>query len=42
MTAIYGELTASFIRVLNLQRVLYENETGYINALNMLGQAASL
>jgi cobalt-zinc-cadmium efflux system outer membrane protein len=33
MTAQYGEMTASFIRVLNLQRVLYENETGYIDAL---------
>jgi hypothetical protein len=26
-------MTASFIRVLNLQRMLYENETGYIDAL---------
>ena len=33
MTAQYGEMTASFIRVLNLQRMLYENETGYIDAL---------
>jgi hypothetical protein len=33
MTAKYGEMTASFIRVLNLQRMLYENETGYIDAL---------
>jgi outer membrane protein TolC len=33
MTARYGEMTASFIRVLNLQRMLYENETGYIDAL---------
>jgi hypothetical protein len=33
MTAQYGEMTASFIRVLNLQRLLYENENGYIDAL---------
>jgi cobalt-zinc-cadmium efflux system outer membrane protein len=33
MTAQYGQMTASFIRVLNLQRMLYENETGYIDAL---------
>jgi len=33
MTAQYGEMTASFIRVLNLQRMLYENETDYIDAL---------
>ena len=33
MTAQYGEMNASFIRVLNLQRMLYENETGYIDAL---------
>jgi cobalt-zinc-cadmium efflux system outer membrane protein len=33
MTAQYGEMTASFIRVLNLQRMLYENETAYIDAL---------
>jgi hypothetical protein len=33
MTTQYGEMTASFIRVLNLQRMLYENETGYIDAL---------
>ena len=33
MTAQYGEMTASFIRVLNLQRMLYENETRYIDAL---------
>ena len=33
MTAQYGEMTASFIRVLNLQRMLYENETGYVDAL---------
>ena len=29
----YGEMTASFIRVLNLQRMLFENETAYIDAL---------
>ncbi len=33
MTAQYGEMTASFIRVLDLQRMLYENERGYIDAL---------
>src|SRR5258708_36854924 len=33
MTARYGEMTALFIRVLNLQRMLYEDETGYIDAL---------
>jgi len=33
MTAQYGEMTASFVRVLNLHRMLYENETGYIDAL---------
>ncbi|HEV2730402.1 MAG TPA: TolC family protein [Terriglobales bacterium] len=33
MTTQYGEMTASFIRVLNLQRMVYENETGYIDAL---------
>jgi outer membrane protein, heavy metal efflux system len=33
MIAQYGEMTASFIRVLSLQRMLYENETGYIDAL---------
>ena len=33
MTEQYGEMTASFIRVLTLQRMLYENETGYISAL---------
>jgi len=33
MTAQYGNMTASFIRVLNLQRMLYENETGYIDTL---------
>jgi cobalt-zinc-cadmium efflux system outer membrane protein len=33
MTEQYGEMNASFIRVLNLQRMLYENETGYIDAL---------
>ena len=33
MTAQYSEMTASFIHVLNLQRMLYENETGYIDAL---------
>jgi cobalt-zinc-cadmium efflux system outer membrane protein len=33
MTEQYGEMTASFIRVLYLQRALYENETGYIDAL---------
>lgn len=30
----YGAMTASFIRVLNLQRMLYENETAYIDALD--------
>jgi len=33
MTQQYGAMTASFIRVLNLQRMVYENETGYIDAL---------
>jgi outer membrane protein TolC len=33
MAAQYGAMTASFIRVLNLQRMLYENETGYVDAL---------
>jgi cobalt-zinc-cadmium efflux system outer membrane protein len=33
MTTQYGEMTASFIRVLNLQRMLYEKETDYIEAL---------
>jgi cobalt-zinc-cadmium efflux system outer membrane protein len=33
MTTQYGEMTASFIRVLNLQRMLYESETDYIEAL---------
>jgi cobalt-zinc-cadmium efflux system outer membrane protein len=33
MTEQYGEMTASFIRVLYLQRALYENERGYIDAL---------
>lgn len=33
MTAQYGNMTASFIRVLTLQRMLYENETAYIDAL---------
>ena len=33
MTAQYGSMTASFIRVLTLQRMLYENETAYIDAL---------
>jgi len=33
MTAQYSAMTASFIRVLNLQRMLYENETGYVDAL---------
>jgi len=33
MTEQYGEMTASFIRVLTLQRMLYENETNYISAL---------
>lgn len=33
MTVQYGQMTASFIRVLNLQRMLYENETAYIDAL---------
>ena len=29
----YGLMTASFIRVLMLQRMLYENETAYVDAL---------
>jgi hypothetical protein len=33
MTRQYGEMTASFIRVLNLQTMLYKNETDYIEAL---------
>jgi cobalt-zinc-cadmium efflux system outer membrane protein len=33
MTAQYGNMTASFIRVLSLQRMLYENETAYVDAL---------
>lgn len=33
MTEQYGAMTASFIRVLTLQRMLYENEVGYISAL---------
>jgi outer membrane protein, heavy metal efflux system len=33
MTDKYGEMTASFIRILNLQRMLYENENDYIEAL---------
>jgi hypothetical protein len=33
ITAQYGEMNAWFIRVLNLQRMLYENETDYIDAL---------
>jgi outer membrane protein, heavy metal efflux system len=33
MTRQYGNMTASFIRVLSLQRMLYENETAYIDAL---------
>jgi cobalt-zinc-cadmium efflux system outer membrane protein len=33
MTMQYGEMTASFLRVLNLQRMLNENEIGYIDAL---------
>ncbi len=33
MTEQYGLMTASFIRVLLLQRMLYENETAYIDAL---------
>jgi outer membrane protein, heavy metal efflux system len=33
MTRQYGNMTASFIRVLSLQRMLYENETAYVDAL---------
>ncbi len=33
MTEQYGAMTASFIRVLILQRLLYENETAYTDAL---------
>ena len=33
MTEQYGLMTASFLRVLILQRMLYENETEYIDAL---------
>jgi cobalt-zinc-cadmium efflux system outer membrane protein len=33
MTTQYGNMTASFIRVLSLQRMLYENETAYVDAL---------
>jgi cobalt-zinc-cadmium efflux system outer membrane protein len=33
MTEQYGFMTASFLRVLILQRMLYENETEYIDAL---------
>lgn len=33
MTTQYGNMTASFIRVLTLQRMVYENETAYIDAL---------
>jgi cobalt-zinc-cadmium efflux system outer membrane protein len=33
MTEQYGLMTASFIRVLVLERMLYENETAYIDAL---------
>lgn len=33
MTEQYGLMTASFIRVLILQRMLYENETAYVDAL---------
>ena len=29
----YGLMTASFIRVLILERMLYENETAYVDAL---------
>lgn len=29
----YGLMTASFIRVLMFQRMLYENETAYVDAL---------
>jgi cobalt-zinc-cadmium efflux system outer membrane protein len=29
----YGQMTASFIRVLILERMLYENETAYVDAL---------
>ena len=33
MTEQNGEMNASFIRVLNVQRMLYEDETVYIGAL---------
>jgi outer membrane protein, heavy metal efflux system len=33
MTEQYGLMTASFIRVLILERMLYENETAYVDAL---------
>jgi len=33
MTEQYGLMTASFLRVLILQRMLYENETAYVDAL---------
>ena len=33
MTQQYGLMTASFLRVLTLQRMLYENETAYVDAL---------
>jgi cobalt-zinc-cadmium efflux system outer membrane protein len=33
MTEQYGLMTASFLRVLLLQRMLYENETAYVDAL---------
>ena len=33
MSEQYGLMTASFIRVLILQRMLYENETAYVDAL---------
>jgi cobalt-zinc-cadmium efflux system outer membrane protein len=33
MTEQYGFMTASFLRVLILQRMLYENETAYIDSL---------
>jgi cobalt-zinc-cadmium efflux system outer membrane protein len=33
MTEQYGQMTASFIRALILERMLYENETAYVDAL---------
>jgi hypothetical protein len=36
MTEQYGLMSASFIRVLMLQRMLYENETTYIDVLEQV------